>query len=84
MFVFPCLEATEAAGYKGRIIEEKIWEALKKVGKDKIPGIQGLPYEVYLRLSPRFVPLLKILFKLWLKQGRRRSRADKIGSIQGL
>lgn len=40
------------------ITEEEIWEALKKVGKDKTLGIDGLPYKVHtrLRLSPMLVP----------------------------
>lgn len=73
--------ATEAVGYKGHRIEEEIGEALKKVGKDKFPDIQGLPYEIYLRLLAVFVPLLKILFKHWLEQGnitfhQRRGKAS--------
>ena len=55
---FPRLSATEAAGCEGRIKEEEIREALKSVGLDKSPGIDGLPYKVYLRLSHMFVPLL--------------------------
>ena len=55
---FSCLLVTEVAGYEGRIKEDEIQEALKSVGLDKSPGIDGLPYEVYLRLSHMFVPLL--------------------------
>lgn len=50
------------------ISEEEIWEVLK-VKKNKTPGIDGLPYEVYLILLPMFVPpLLELLFNPLLEQ----------------
>ena len=52
---------TEAAGCEGRIKEE-IREVLKS------PGIDGLPYEVYLRLSHIFVPLLATIYDNWMRQ----------------
>ena len=55
---FPRLLVTEVAGYEGHIKEDEIREALKLVGLDKSPGIDGLPYEVYLRLLHMFAPLL--------------------------
>lgn len=66
---FPHLEATEVAGCEGHITEDEIWEALKKVGKDKTLDTDGSLYEVYLRLLPMFVLLLKILFNHWIEQG---------------
>jgi len=66
---FPRLEDTEAAGCEGRITEEEIWQALKSVGLEKTPGIDGLPYEVYLRLSPMLVPLLETIYNNWMRQG---------------
>ena len=66
---FPRLSATEAAGCEGRIKEEEIRDALKSVGLDKSPGIDGLPYEVYLRLSHMFVPLLATIYDNWMRQG---------------
>lgn len=54
--------ANEAAGCEGRITKGENCEALKKVGKDKTSAIDGLPYEVYLRLSIMFVNLLEFLF----------------------
>ena len=77
MAVFPRLEATEAARCEGPISEAEIRDVLSRVGTEKTPGIDGLPYEMYLRLSPMFVPLLALLFNHWLKQGsipRRSSR----------
>ncbi len=66
---FPRLSATEAAGCEGLIKEEEIRVALKSVGLDKSPGIDGLPYEVYLRLSHMFVPLLATIYNNWMRQG---------------
>ena len=66
---FPRLTETEAAGCEGRITEDEVREALKTVGKNKTPGIDGLPYEVYLRLSHMFVPLLTAVYNNWMKQG---------------
>ena len=65
---FPRLSATEAAGCEGRIKEEEIPDALKSVGLDKSPGIDGLHYEVYLRLSHMFVPLLATIYNNWMRQ----------------
>lgn len=45
---FPQFEAIEVASCKGGIREEEIWET---------GGINGLPFEVYLKLLPMFAPL---------------------------
>ena len=66
---FPRLSVTKAAGWEGGIKEDEIREALKSVGLDKSPGIDGLPYEVYLRLSHMFVPLLATIHNNWMRQG---------------
>ena len=42
---------------------------LKQVGLNKSPGLDGLPYEVYLRMSHMFVPILTDVFNHWLVQG---------------
>ena len=42
---------------------------LKLVGFNKSPGLDGLPYEVYLRLSHMFVPILTDMFTYWFAQG---------------
>ena len=54
---YPRLSVTEAAGCEERIKEGEIRETLKLIGLDESPGIDGLLYEVYLKLSHMFVPL---------------------------
>ena len=66
---FPRHAATEAAWYEGRITEEEIQEALKRVGTDRFPWINGLPYEMYLRLSHVFVPLLATIYNNSMEPG---------------
>ena len=66
---FSRLSTTEAARCEGGITEDEVIEALKRVGLNKSPGIDGLPYEVYLRLSHIFVPLLTVLFNSWFRNG---------------
>ena len=66
---FPRLEAAEADRCEGPITEDEVWRALSNAGTEKAPGIDGIPYEVYLKLSPIFVHLLATLFNHWLKQG---------------
>ena len=63
------LSATEAAGCESRITEDEVREALKSVGLDKSPGIDGLPYEVYFRLSHMFVLLLATIYNNCMRQG---------------
>ena len=59
---FPRLGATEAASCEVR-------DALKQVGLNKSLGLDGLPYEVYLRLLLMFVPILTDMFNHWFIQG---------------
>ena len=66
---FPRLSPTEAAGCEGEITESDVHSALKKVGRGKSPGLDGLPYELYLRLSHIFVPILTVVFNNWFRQG---------------
>ena len=42
---------------------------LKQVGLNKSPGLDGLPYEVYLRMSHMFVTILTDMFNHWFAQG---------------
>ena len=54
---FPRLGAAEAASCEGVIAEYKS------------PGLDGLPHEVYLRMSHMFVPILTDMFNHWFAQG---------------
>ena len=66
---FPRLGAAEAAGCEGVVAECEVRDALKQVGLNKSPGLDGLPYEVYLRMSHMFVPILTDMFNHWFAQG---------------
>ena len=51
------------------VTEYEVRDALKQVGFNKSPGLDGLSYEVYLRLSHMFVPILTDMFNHWFAQG---------------
>ena len=51
------------------VTECEVRDALKQVGLNKSPGLDGLPYEVYLRMSHMFVPILTDMFNHWFTQG---------------
>ena len=59
---FPRLQETEAASCEGLVTECKVRDALKQVGLNKSPRLDGLPYEVYLKLLHMFVPILTDMF----------------------
>ena len=58
-----------AASYEGVFTEYEVRDALKQVGLNKLPGLDGLPHEVYLRMSHMFVPILTDMFNHWFAQG---------------
>ena len=66
---FPCLGAAEAASCEGVVTECEVRDALKQVGLNKSPGLDGLPYKEYMRLSHMFVPILTYMFNHWFTQG---------------
>ena len=66
---FPRLGAAEAASCEGVVTECEVRDALKQVGFNKSPGLDGLPYEVYLRMLQMFVPILTDMFNHWFAQG---------------
>ena len=66
---FPRLGAAEAVGCEGVVTECEVRDALKQVGLNKSPGLDGLSYEVYLRLSHMFLPILTDMFNHWFAQG---------------
>ena len=65
----PRLGAAEAARCEGVITECEVRDALKQDSLNKSPGLDGLPYEVYLRLRHMFVPILTDMFNHWFTQG---------------
>ena len=67
--ISPRLGAAEAASCEGMISECEFRDVLKQVGLNKSPGLDGLPYEVYLRLPHMFVPILTDTFNHWFAQG---------------
>ena len=54
----PRLVVAEATSCKDLVIESEVRDALKQFGLNKLPGLHSLPYEVYLRMSHMFVPIL--------------------------
>ena len=66
---FPRLGVAEAASCEGVVTECEVRDALEQVGLNKSPGLDGLPYEVYLRMSHMFVPILTDVFNHWFAQG---------------
>ena len=59
----------ETASCEGVITEWEVRDALKHVGLNKSLGLDGLPYEVYLRMSHMFVPILTDMFNHWFAKG---------------
>lgn len=59
---FPRLLSTEVTGCEGEITEDEVHEALKRVGRGKSLGLDGLLYELYLSLSYMFLLILTMVF----------------------
>ena len=66
---FLLLRAAEAASCEGVITECEVRDVLKQVTLNKSLGLDGLPYEVYLRLTDMLVPILTDIFNHWFSQG---------------
>ena len=66
---FPRLGEAEEASCECLVTECKVRDSLKQVDLNKSLGLDGLPYEVYLRMSHRFVPILTDMFNHWFAQG---------------
>ena len=47
---FPRLGVAEAASCEGVVTECEVRDGLTQIGLNKSPGLDGLPYEVYLRM----------------------------------
>ena len=59
----------EADGCEGLFTECEVHDVLKQVSLNKLPELDGQPYEVYLRMSHIFVPILMDMFNHWFAQG---------------
>ena len=55
---FPHIQVAEMTGYEGLVTECKVRHTLKLVDLNKSLGLDGFPYEMYLRMSHMFVPIL--------------------------
>ena len=66
---FPRLREAEVASFDGLVIECEVCDILKHIGLNKSPGIDGLPYEAYLRLPHVLVPILTDMINHWFVQG---------------
>ena len=66
---FLCLREAEAASCEGLVTKCEVRDALKQAGLNKSPGLDRLPYEMYLKLQYLFVPILTDIFNLLFAQG---------------
>ena len=66
---FPCLREAEATNCEGLVAGFEVRDALTHVDLNKSPGLDGLPYEVYLRLLHMFVPILTDVYNHWFAEG---------------
>ena len=66
---FPRLGEAESVNCEVLVTECKVRDALKQVGLNKSPGLDGLPDEVYLRMSNMFIPILTDMFSHWFAHG---------------
>ena len=65
---YPHFWKVEAASCEGLVTECKVCDMLKQVGLNKSPGLDGFPYEVYLRMS-HISHLFWHVFNHWFAQG---------------
>ena len=65
---FPRFGEAEAASFQGLLTEWEVRDELKQVGLNKLPGLDGLPYEMYLRMSHMSVLFLTNVFNHWFSQ----------------
>ena len=54
---------------EGVVTECEVRNALKQVSLNESPGLHGLLYEVYLRMSHTSHPILTDMFNHWFAQG---------------
>ena len=66
---FSRLGEVEAASCEGAVTECEVRNEWKEVSFNKSSRLDGLPYEVYLRMLHIFVPILTDMFNHWFAQG---------------
>ena len=71
------LREAEAASCEDVITECEDCDALKQVGLNKSPGLDGLPYKVYLRLQHIFVPILTDVLNQGVIPGSIAKKGDR-------
>ena len=59
----------EVAGCEELVTECEVRDAWKQVGLNKLLRLDGLIYEMYLRMTYMFVPILTDMFNYWFAQG---------------
>ena len=59
-------QETKAANCEGIVTDSDVCDVLKQVGLSKSPGLDGFLYELYLKLSYMFMPILMDTFNHWL------------------
>ena len=74
---FPRISEKQAADCEGLVTEAEIYEAMRQCKPGKAPGLDGLPYELYLRWSHLFVPILTRLYNHWFTLGHIPSQVTK-------
>ena len=66
---FPDLREVEVASYESLVTECEVCNVLKQDDLKKLSELDGLPYDVYLRMLHMLVPILTDLFNHWFAQG---------------
>ena len=66
---FTRLREAETASCESLVTACEVRDALKQIGLNKSPGLDGLPYKMYLRMSNMFFPMLMDVFNHWFVQG---------------
>lgn len=71
------LELHEADRCEGPITGGEIVTALRTVATYKALGLDGLPYEIFLKMPHMIFHLLAIVFNNWFNQGKHPSKDNQ-------
>lgn len=64
-----CLSERDAERYQRPITPEKVIKAMADCGTGKVPGLDGLPYELYKSMPNFFEPLQAEVYTNWQQNG---------------